>query len=107
MPARRSPNGWSGLALPAGSVAQIDDQIAHRLIAIGRVLLERLLDCKTQRDRELRAERLGRSIDDRLQHLEVRRTREGPPAREQLVEHHAEREHVTARVEPLAPSLLR
>ncbi len=52
-------------------------------------------------------QRRGRRVRDRLQDLEVVRRVERPPAREQLVEHDAEREHVAARVERLAGRLLR
>ena len=46
------------------------DHVAHRLVALRRVLLQRLLDHHSQRRRNLFAERIGRLVLHALQHFE-------------------------------------
>ena len=98
--------GW---LLPAGALcaAQSRHQFAHRRIALRRIFFERPGDQHSQRLRNIIAQRRGRSVNHLLQQFEIRRCREWPLAGQHLIEHHAERKHVAARVERLAGSLLR
>jgi len=78
----------------ANRAPQIDDEILHVLIAVGRIFLERLVDDRAHRIGNARRQRRRRPVRDRLQQLEIVRGLERPPASERFVEHDAEREHV-------------
>ena len=86
---------------------EIDDEIAHRLVAVRRSFLQRLLDNEPQLDRDGSVHRLGRPVNDGLQNFEVGRAAKRPPCRKQFVEDDAERKDVTARVQCFAGRLLR
>ena len=71
-----SDNGWRRRGvqrhLPTTSSRQppqIHHQLAHRLIAIGRILFERFLDNELQRERRGASQGLWRRMTDRVQHV--------------------------------------
>ncbi len=59
-----------------------------------------------QRQGDGLVERFGSAVDDVLEELEVCVSTKGPAPRKKFVQHHAEREHVAARVERLPRGLL-
>ena len=91
----------------SGQPTKIDDQIAHRLIAVGGILLERLLDDAAQLQRHIVAKRRRRVVEDGVDDVQVRLTRERPPAGQHLVQDDAEGEHVTSGIEAPPLRLLR
>jgi hypothetical protein len=90
----------------ARDALQIDHEIAHRLIALGGILLDRLGDDRAQWLRYLHRQRLGLVVHDGVHEVELGGAVERPAARQHLVEHDAEREDVAARVEHAARDLL-
>ena len=85
---------------------QVNHEVAHGLITLGRVLLDRFLDDGAQRLRDGSRQRRRLRVDHFLQELEIGRAAERSVACEQLVEHDAEREDVAARVELATRGLL-
>ena len=92
---------------PPRDAPQIDDQIAHRLVAVSRILFERLLHDHPQRHGNIRAERRRIAVNDALQHFELAHPRERTPPGEQLVKHDTKGKDVASRVERFARRLFR
>ena len=88
-------------------LADIDHQVAHRLVAIRRVLLERLLDDGTKEHWNVLGQRRSGIVRDGVENDNGRGTLERTAAGQELVQHHAEGEDVTARIKALPRRLLR
>jgi len=86
---------------------EIDHHLAHRLEPIRRILLERFFDDHPQMRRHRVRQRIRRTVNDCVQHVEVRCAGERPSPAEQFVQHDAEREHVASRVDGPSSCLLR
>ena len=78
---------------------QVDDEVAHRLVAIGRVFFERLFDNRAQRLRNTGRQRLGRLVDERLQAVQIRLAFERFAAADELIQDDAKGENIAAGVE--------
>ena len=76
---------------PPGFTAEIDDQLPHGLKAIGRILLQGLLDQESQTNGKIRRQRRGLVVCDRVERIEVGLARERAAPRQQLIQHEAER----------------
>ena len=87
--------------------AEIDHQVAHRLVAIRRVLLERLLDDGTKEHWNVLGQRRRGIVRDGVENGNGRGTPERTAAGQELVQHHAEGEDVTAGIKALPRRLLR
>ena len=90
----------------SGKAAQVDDHVAHGLIALCRILFQRFVHHHPQRERNVVIQRRRRSVNDGRQEVDVRVARKGSVAREQLVQHHAERKDVALCVEWFSRRLL-
>ena len=86
--------------------SQVDDDLAHGLVTVRWLALERLLDDRVKRGRAVTGQRRRGAVHDLLQHLEIGRAAERPVAGQQFVEHDAERKDVAARIERLPRPLL-
>ena len=95
--------------LAVAEAREVESQVARRLETLLGPLLEAVPDDPRERRRQpldRRGEIGGLLAQDRRHRLRARLAREGPSARQHLVEHRPEREDVGARVGGLAAHLL-
>ena len=85
---------------------QIGNDLPHGLHALGRIFLQRAFNQLAQRQRNRLRQRIGGSMRDRVQDVEVGGPSERAAPAEQLVQHDGKREHVASRVDRLAGCLL-
>ena len=86
-------------AARARQAPEIDHQVAHRLISLGRVLVQGLLDHQTQAEGNVGADRRQLAVDHLLEDFQVARSLERLVARQHFVQDDAKREDIAAGVE--------
>jgi Major Facilitator Superfamily len=85
---------------------QVDNQLAHRLIAVGRILLQRLFDQHPEADWRFGGERIGWLMNDVVQDVDVARAREWLPAGQRLAQHDPEGKDIAPGVQRPSHRLL-